>query len=724
MLLRAGLPVLLALLSAPLGQGASSAASTSSVQKVIQMLTDMAAKAKGQKKDEEVEFSKFKTWCVEETSKLEKQIEKNGGLIESLTNEIKDLESKAATLQEEVKALQADVGKFDAEMEKETAERKKDREAFVLEEQDYSESVDALGPAIAVMKAQDVDRTGASGALAQLGTRAHIPVKVKSVISAFLSMMSASEGTADGGGDGLDYKAPEASGYEFQSGSILQMLKNLEDEFRSKLGECQKEEMNSQHAHSMIMLDLKDAKENAQRDIADKTAQAQRKLKTAAEDKKQLLATEAVKETNEKTLKGMTSECFEKDLSFQEKQKLRTEEIEAIGKAVEIMSSPEVAGAADRHLSLAQLPAGGGVALAQSFRRSTAEAGRGIRRRVREFLRQEGGRLKSKPLALLADKMLTDPFAKVKKLIDDMITRMLEEAKEDADHEGFCDEEMGKSKVTRTRLQEDIDALDAAVEDGKATILALTESTGELTKEVAELVAAMKEASEIRESEKKTNAQTVEDAKAAQAAVSAAKVVLEEFYKKAATATAFVQVRSSNPEFGLKMGIKMGSDEWASLANPDYTGSGDTGHKEGMQTFGEKVTGEVRDEAEYGVLALLEVILSDFGKVEATTKASEAESQKMYEEFITDSKKSQAKKEKNIEMNDSDKASAEEQLRQDIADLKATQDELIASEAYYQKLVPQCIDKGMTFDERTKAREAEVASLKEALGILGSEDIA
>jgi len=301
---------------------------------------------------------------------------------------------------------------------------------------------------------------------------------------------------------------------------------------------------------------------------------------------------------------------------------------------------------------------------------------------------------------------------------------MLEEAKEDADHEGFCDEEMGKSKVTRTRLQEDIDALDAAVEDGKATILALTESTGELTKEVAELVAAMKEASEIRESEKKTNAQTVEDAKAAQAAVSAAKVVLEEFYKKAATATAFVQVRSSNPEFGLKMGIKMGSDEWASLANPDYTGSGDTGHKEGMQTFGEKVTGEVRDEAEYGVLALLEVILSDFGKVEATTKASEAESQKMYEEFITDSKKSQAKKEKNIEMNDSDKASAEEQLRQDIADLKATQDELIASEAYYQKLVPQCIDKGMTFDERTKAREAEVASLKEALGILGSEDIA
>jgi hypothetical protein len=694
------------------------------VQKVIQMLSDMAAKAKKEKNDEEVEFSKFHTWCVEETSKLDKEIEKNTVLIESLTKEIADLESKAATLHEEVKALEADVGKFDAEMEKETAERKKDHEAFVLEEQDYSESVDALGRAITVLRAQDVDRTGASSALAQLGTKAQIPVKVKSVITAFLSMMSASKGTADGGGDGLDYRAPEAYGYEFQSGSILDMLKKLEDEFRSKLGECQKEEMNSQHAHSMIMLDLKDAKENAQRDIADKTAQAQRKLKTAAEDKKQLSATEAIKEANEHTHDGMTTECFEKDLSFQEKQKLRKEEIEALEKAVEIMSSPEVAGAAEHHLSLAQLPAGGAVALVQAGGRSAAEAGRGIRRRVREFLRKEGGRLKSKSLALLADKILTDPFAKVKKLIDEMITRLLEEAKEDADHEGFCDEEMGKSKVTRTRLQEEIDALDAAVEDGKASILALTESTGELTKEVAELVAAMKEASEIREKEKKTNAQTVEDAKAAQEAVSAAKAVLEEFYKKAATATAFVQVRSSNPEFHVKTGIKMGSDEWDALANPDYKGSHDTGHKEGMQTFGQKETGEVRDEAEYGVLALMEVILSDFGKVEATTKASEAESQKMYEEFVIESKKSQAKKEKNIEMNDSDKATAEEQLRQDIADLKATQDELIAAEAYYQRLVPQCIDKGMTFDERTKAREAEIASLKEALGILGSEDIA
>ena len=40
-------------------------------------------------------------------------------------------------------------------------------------------------------------------------------------------------------------------------------------------------------------------------------------------------------------------------------------------------------------------------------------------------------------------------------MIDSMITRLMKEAEEDANHEGFCDTEMGKSKVTRNKLSED-----------------------------------------------------------------------------------------------------------------------------------------------------------------------------------------------------------------------------------------------------------------------------
>merc|ERR1719437_400966 len=96
----------------------------------------------------------------------------------------------------------------------------------------------------------------------------------------------------------------------------------------------------------------------------------------------------------------------------------------------------------------------------------------------------------------------------------------------------------------------------------------------------------MKEATELRESENKQNKATIADAVAAQKAVAAATAVIKDFYKKAMTATAFVQLkREANPEWGLKMGVKMGSDEWNSLADPSYKGSMDRGHKEGMQAF-------------------------------------------------------------------------------------------------------------------------------------------
>merc|ERR1712203_546446 len=127
-----------------------------------------------------------------------------------------------------------------------------------------------------------------------------------------------------------DYAAPEANAYEFQSGSIVDLLKRLRDDFRSKLGATQKEEQNSVHAFNMVMLDLTDPIENAQKDLEEKTVEKQRKTQKVADNKKQLEATTSVKENNEKTLAAMTSECTEKKLSYEEKQNLRTEELEAI----------------------------------------------------------------------------------------------------------------------------------------------------------------------------------------------------------------------------------------------------------------------------------------------------------------------------------------------------------------------------------------------------------
>merc|ERR1719240_2536878 len=298
-----------------------------------------------------------------------------------------------------------------------------------------------------------------------------------------------------------------------------------------------------------------------------------------------------------------------------------------------------------------------------------------------------------------------------------MITRLLEEANADAEKEGWCDTEMGKSKVTRNKLSEEIDGLDAAIEDGKGTIMKLTQELADLADEIKDLDGQQGEATELREEEKAKNEATIEDAQGAQKAVAAATAVLKEFYEKAASATALVQTKTK-PAL-LSKGIKMGTEEWDALANPNFDGTIDKGHKEGMQTFGETYKGN--QDAAGGVMALLEVALSDFANLEADTKASEAEAVKSYEALMVETKKSKAVKSKKIEMDQADRASAESKLQDDIAELKSTQDELIAADKYHEKLVPQCIDQGMTWEEVQKARQDEIASLKEALEILGRQ---
>jgi hypothetical protein len=691
--------------------------SNAGVQKVIQMLNDMSATTKKEKADEEVAFSTFSMWCKQESASLKSEIAKNAENIELLGSSIVKLTSDVKTLGDNIAQLNADAEKWGADSKAATAQREKDHAAFVEESRDYAESVDALDRAITVLQKQDYDRTGAETALLQVSANNRVPEQVKSIVAAFIGMMDSP--------DLGSYNAPEANAYEFQSSSIVDLLKRLRGEFSEKLGECQKEEMNSKHAYDMIIQDLTDSIEYANKDIDEKTIEKERKSEKAAQDKKQLAATVDMKAANEKTLVETTAECAQKKLSFQEKQQLRADEIEAIAKAVEILSSPDVSGNAEKHLALAQARKQPATALVAT---SSLRTG-GIRHRVRDFLTDAGVRLHSQGLTLLAEKIAADPFAKVKHLIDSMITRLLEEANADADHEGYCDKEMGKSKITRNKLSEEIDSLTAAAEEGKSTIMTLAEDIKQLTKEVADIDAALAEATDMRIAEKATNAETVKDAKAAQAAVEAATKVLADFYKQAGEATGFLQVSAEKAPYGVQSIIKMHSEEWDQLANPNFKGTVDTGHKAGMQTFGNDGPGTQGEtykgqQAEAGgVLALLEVILSDFANVQADTEAEEAASQKEYGGFMVDSKKNKAVKERKIEMDNADKAAAETRLREDIADLKSTQDQLLAADRYHEKLVPQCIDQGQTFEERTAARAAEIASLKEALKILSSEDI-
>jgi len=164
----------------------------------------------------------------------------------------------------------------------------------------------------------------------------------------------------------------------------------------------------------------------------------------------------------------------------------------------------------------------------------------------------------------------------------------------------------------------------------------------------------------------------------------------------------------------------MGSEEWDSMANPNFKGEVDRGHKEGMQTFGKTYRGQQSEVG--GVLAFLEVISSDFGRLEAETLRTEQEAADSYKEFMASSRRDVAAKAKETQMLESDRREEEAQIRTRTGDLKSLQDQALAADRYYEKLKPSCVDTGITYEGRAKAREAEIQSLQEALRILKAED--
>merc|ERR1719235_1647637 len=138
-----------------------------------------------------------------------------------------------------------------------------------------------------------------------------------------------------------------------------------------------------------------------------------------------------------------------------------------------------VAGGTQHLPSLAQQ----GVALAQL----RADVRSPVQKSVARFLKDRAQRSNSRILSLIAVRVEEDPFKKIKKMIQDMVTKLMEEANEEAEHKGFCDNEMGTNKNTRDTKTGEVDELTAFIDETTSKIKKLSEEVAELGDQIAEL---------------------------------------------------------------------------------------------------------------------------------------------------------------------------------------------------------------------------------------------
>jgi hypothetical protein len=648
------------------------------VQKVIELLNGMVEKGKKEKHAEQVQFAAYKQFCDDTTVDKQRAIKESTQTIEKLSADISKAKADAAQLGREIAKHDADIASNEGDKKAATKVRDLEKTDYTATHKDYSESIDALGRAITVLKNQSHDRNQASAMLMQLD--ALIPADKKQVVAAFLAT-DPEVAFEQQSPEGLDVSAPEANAYEFQSGGVVDMLTKLEDKFEDERSALMKKETNAKHAYEMLMQDLTAMIENDTQARTEKSATKAKKLQAAADAKADKTDEEATKADDEKYLSDLVSTCEQKAGDFEQRQQLRADELTAIEKAIEILGSGAVSGAADKHL-----PAMAQTSFMQL--KSALKLGNKNDRVVEaaSYLQRQAEKSNSRILAQIAAQAQTttgaDPFVKVKKLIQDLIVRLMEEANEEAEHKGWCDTELASNEATRKEKTAKVETLHAEIDQLQSSIAKLTEDVSTLTAEVSALDKAVAEATKQRGEEKEENEATIKDSQEAQTAVAQALEVLKEFYAKAGEATALLQ----QPE----------------IFDSEY---------KGMQS------------ENGGVVGMIEVIQSDFARLEADTTAAEASAQKEYDGFMNDSEVSKAQKTKDIEHKTAKKQNEQQALQEKEGDLDGTQKELDAALAYFDKLKPSCIDSGVSYEDRVARRQEEIESLQEALKILNGEDM-
>merc|ERR1740129_1585312 len=215
-------------------------------------------------------------------------------------------------------------------------------------------------------------------------------------------------------------------------------------------------------------------------------------------------------------------------LQWEERQKTRQMEMEAVSKALAILSGDDAHDLFTRTFNPAFVQSS---SAAQSDRRQEAS----------HLLSKVARKLNNPRLSTLAYQVKLDAFTRVKKAIDDMIAQLLKEKADEIKHKDFCTDEFNANQLQTERKDREKQDVTAKIEDLESTIKGLAEAIETLKAEIAEMQVQMKRAGEDREKQNKDFQMTVADQRETQKLLKAALNVLQDFYAKKAPAASFAQ---------------------------------------------------------------------------------------------------------------------------------------------------------------------------------------
>merc|ERR1719388_618605 len=445
-------------------------------------------------------MQEYTAFCDDEVKDKTYAIETAEKGIEEAQATIADSKATVATADDEIATLGTTIAAKEKELATAQKMRAEANANFVSAEKELVTSVDQLGRAVTVLKKGSAFAQMRGGRMDQKSMQAiqaigtiiesqWVGAGTRKTLKSFLQSSAQAKEAAD---DDLTFDQPQAKqvAYESSSGGIIQTVEEMQGKAEDTLSELRKKEMEQNQSFQMLEGGLKNEISHGKEKLGSNTKLKAGATQAAEEASGELTETEKTKAADEDYVTTLKQECQSKAVEYEETMKSGKAEVAAIEKASTILSE--------------------GVTAFVEVRSRTHRASSKVRRFSSdedESDEQAAARVKvvnifkslsqnrhSFVFAQLAEMAASDPFAKIKGLINDMIEKLLKEAQEEATHEAFCQEEMGKSKKSQADKQMKLDKFTTRVDESSSKVETLTEEIKTLEAEVAEIDKAQAEA--------------------------------------------------------------------------------------------------------------------------------------------------------------------------------------------------------------------------------------
>jgi len=708
----------------------------SPVDKVITMLEDLQIQVINEGKAEAKTYDKFACFCKDLSAEKAAEITSGQDAVNDLSAKIQNLESDRASLDSDVDELNKKILKLSSEIAEAKATRKKEHAHFL---EVHAEISTALKNAMGAVKEIKAKMSAVGGAFLSTkdGKRMVDQVKRAALTADSLGLLSNSRKGSKVLSSLLQTAETQPEEFAFQSDEILNMVEDLVNDFKDAKSNVESDEEEAVSVHETLV-DNKTKEMNDSNDMMmDKKGRSGVKSNKIGVATGDMTAIQAVLTDDQSYIKDLTAKCELKSKEWDQRSTMRQDELTAISTAITIVSGKVKEKTTEKTVRLVQMPKvqkpvaevddeevkdisefleteqatnflqlqkprhrmaqisakmqAADISQIEKALIAQGSPAHDIRTKVVALLKARAMELKSKTLEMLASKAAADPFVKIKKLIQELIERLLQEAADEANHKGWCDKEFGKAKQKRDTKAEAIKDLNTAMAENEAKRDKLKEEIEILTIELGELNGSLSKITKERSDESAENEATVSEAEEGKEAVEQAIDVLSKFYKTAAKASL---VQEGTYESGV---------------DDDMPDTGFSGANKGSQG------------AAAGILGMLDVILSDFERTISETEKAEKAAEKEFLEFETTTKVSIGTKTVAKENNNSELAETETLLNDDKESMTEEQDLLDSALKELIELQPACVETAMSYAERVAKREQEIEALKNALCVLGME---